>query len=257
MDTLVLDEKHARFYCGQVVLALEYLHNLDIVHRDVKLENILIEADGYLKLADLGIAKIVKGRTYSMCGTEGYMAPEILLNMGHGKPVDWWSFGVLLFSMCAGRVPFASHNMMRNAEKIILGIYCTPSHFSNQLSDLINNLLQVDLTKRYGNLRRGVKDIKEHPWFNEINWLALLNHKLIAPFKPKFTAVDQVLKFKLKQHKEIRLKVAKENMSRTVRQMYYQGSRDRDLTLHRDLVSLFLNYLVLLPYTRSIHLKSP
>ncbi|XP_014281015.1 cAMP-dependent protein kinase catalytic subunit alpha [Halyomorpha halys] len=209
---IYLEEKHAKFYCGQVVLAIEYLHNIDIIHRDIKPENILIDVNGYIKLADYGTSKIVKGRTYSMCGTEGFMAPEILLNMGHGKAVDWWCFGVLLFDVCAGRLPFTSPNTMRNAEKIILGIYCTPSYFSKLLTDLISNLLQVDLTKRYGNLRRGVNDIKEHPWFNELHWMKLLNQKLTAPFRPKLTGIDDILNLKFKQNKEIRLKVAKENM---------------------------------------------
>ena len=83
----------------------EYLHSKNIVYRDLKPENILLKEDGYLKLTDFGFAKYVEGRTYTLCGTPEYLAPEILLNKGHGKPVDWWCLGILLYEMLAGKSP--------------------------------------------------------------------------------------------------------------------------------------------------------
>ena len=84
----------------------EYMHGMDIIYRDLKPENLLVSGDGYLKLTDFGFAKIVKGRTYTLCGTPEYIAPEILLNKGHGKPVDWWTFGCILYEMLCGVPPF-------------------------------------------------------------------------------------------------------------------------------------------------------
>ena len=84
----------------------EYLQSKDIVYRDLKPENIMIQADGYLKLIDFGFAKVIKKRTYTICGTPEYIAPEILLNEGHGKAVDWWTLGILLYEMLAGYPPF-------------------------------------------------------------------------------------------------------------------------------------------------------
>ena len=84
----------------------EYLHSMDIVYRDLKPENIMIGDDGYLKLIDYGFAKTVVKRTYTICGTPEYIAPEILLNKGHSKPVDWWTFGCIIYEMLTGMPPF-------------------------------------------------------------------------------------------------------------------------------------------------------
>ena len=101
---------NCRFYGAQIAAIFEYLHLNDIIYRDLKPENLLISADGYLKLTDFGFAKLVEGRTYTLCGTPEYLAPEILLNKGHGKPVDWWTLGILLYEMLVGIPPFFNKN---------------------------------------------------------------------------------------------------------------------------------------------------
>ena len=93
---------------GFFIKTFEYLHSKNIVYRDLKPENVLIEKTGYLKLTDFGFAKIIEGRTYTLCGTPEYLAPEIILNKGHGKPVDWWCLGSLIYEMIVGLPPFYS-----------------------------------------------------------------------------------------------------------------------------------------------------
>ena len=107
-----LPEVTASFYGAQIAAALEYLHNLDILFRDLKPENILFAANGYLKLTDFGFAKRCLGRTFTMCGTPEYLAPEVILCHGYHKAVDWWSFGVLMYEMVCGTTPFCSNNPM-------------------------------------------------------------------------------------------------------------------------------------------------
>lgn len=162
----------------------EYLHSKDIVYRDLKPENIMIGDDGYLKLIDFGFAKEVKSRTYTICGTPDYIAPEILLNKGHGKPVDWWTFGILTYEMHAGNAPFADEDPMQTYQLIINTKPRYPEGFDKQVKSLVKHLLRRDLSKRYGNMIGGVNDIKSHRLFEKINWDDLISKKIKLPYQP-------------------------------------------------------------------------
>ena len=173
-----------RFYGAQIASVFEYLHSKDIVYRDLKPENIMIANDGYLKLIDYGFAKVVTKRTYTICGTPEYIAPEILLNKGHSKPVDWWTFGILIYEMHAGYAPFTDDDPMNIYKKIINTKPRYPAGFDAKLKSLVKHLLRRDLSKRYGNLVGGVGDIKNHRFFAGVAQPELLAKAITPPHVP-------------------------------------------------------------------------
>ena len=188
-------EDTARFYAGEIVLAFEYLHSMNVIYRDLKPENLLLDNEGHVKITDFGFAKIVDSRTYTLCGTPDYLAPEIILNKGHGKPVDWWALGVLIYEMLSGYPPFYDDDPMGTYQKILHGKIDFPPHFSRSARDLIKKLLQADLTKRYGNLKGGAKDIKSHPWFAGLDWNALTRRATTAPIRPPVSGANDTSQF--------------------------------------------------------------
>jgi len=153
----------------------------------------MIADDGYLKLIDYGFAKVVTKRTYTICGTPEYIAPEILLNSGHSKPVDWWTFGILIYEMHAGFAPFTDDDPLQIYKKIINTKPKYPDGFDKELKSLVKHLLRRDLSKRYGNLVNGIADIKTHRFFISVDWNALLSKKIDAPWVPKIKEPSRVV----------------------------------------------------------------
>jgi serine/threonine protein kinase len=191
-----------------IASVFEYLHSKDIIFRDLKPENILIDKTGHLKLTDFGFAKVIDGRTYTLCGTPEYLSPEILLNkgininnwsyelyllhfnytnfnIGHGKPADWWTLGVLCYEMIVGIDPFSDDDPMMVYQKILKGKIKFPSNFESHPKSLIKHLLEGDVTKRYGNLKGGFDDIKNHKFFKTLDWTRLTKRELTMPYIPK------------------------------------------------------------------------
>uniref|UniRef100_A0A674CSK8 Ribosomal protein S6 kinase n=1 Tax=Salmo trutta TaxID=8032 RepID=A0A674CSK8_SALTR len=187
-------EEEVRIYIGEIILALEHLHKLGIVYRDIKLENILLDSEGHLVLTDFGLSKEFleeeKERTYSFCGTIEYMAPEIIRGKsGHGKSVDWWSLGILMFELLTGASPFTlegERNSQSEVSKRIL--HCEPpfpSMIGAVAQDLLRKLLVKDPHKRLGSGPRRAEDIKTHAFFKGLSWSDLAEKKVVSPFKPE------------------------------------------------------------------------
>ena len=142
-----------------VASAFSYLHARKVVHRDLKPENLLFERDGYLKLVDFGFAKVVRDRTFTLCGTPEYLAPEIISNIGHGLGADWWTLGILLYEMLVGNPPFAADNQMDIYHKIMRGKYKVPSHFPKAAKEIVSRLLSSNPAARLGCLKSGSKEV--------------------------------------------------------------------------------------------------
>lgn len=187
-----MSEHLARFYIGSLVLALDYLHSHDIVYRDLKPENVFIDETGYIKLGDFGFAKTVpKGkRTYTFCGTPGYVAPENILAHGYNSSVDWWGLGVLMYVLLTGRQPFSTpktDDPMVVMRRIVDDGYIIPwpPYVTSSAKSLILQFMERKPSKRLGMLAGGVEDIKKHPWFEGFGWDELAARKIAAPRLPK------------------------------------------------------------------------
>lgn len=186
----VLRRQHAfpphqtMFYAGCVILAFGYLHKKNMIYRDLKPENLLLDSEGYLKVTDFGFCKEVKHKTWTMCGTPEYMAPEIIQTKGHGKTVDWWCVGILIYEMLASHTPFVGgSDIMAMYDRILGGKVKYPPYLDADAKDIIGKLLHVRPTHRLGGGRSDCEAIKEHPWFTKagFDWEGLMWKKLQAP----------------------------------------------------------------------------
>ncbi len=143
-----------------------------------------MDAQGYLKLTDFGFAKKIDFKTYTLCGTPEYLAPEVLLNKGHGKGVDWWTLGILMYEMMCGHPPFIDDDPMEIYKKILEGKVSFPRTYDKNAKTLTKKFLTADLTKRYGCLKGEVEDVKRSRWLMDINWIKLQKKELTAPIIP-------------------------------------------------------------------------
>ncbi|KAJ9450106.1 RAC family serine/threonine-protein kinase-like protein [Diplonema papillatum] len=180
-------EPKAAFYIAETALAVSYLHSKQIIHRDLKAENLVLDAQGHITLTDFGFARTLNSTgevTCQTCGTLAYMAPEIFAKstMGYGPEVDWWSLGVLFFNMLTGCYPF----LRENTQETIRSITTLPLIFpdSPMLSCNAVDLVRRLLTKRAGARLSKIEEFKAHPFFEDINWDDLYNRKVTAPFVP-------------------------------------------------------------------------
>lgn len=182
-----LPESHAKFYAACVVLAFEYLHDRQIIYRDLKPENVLISSNGYVKVADFSFAKkLAKGlKTFTLCGTPQYLAPEQIQQTGHNRAVDWWALGVFIYELVNGRPPFnqGDHYHMYNAINDVKFYFAAQN--SPSLRAVVLGFLRHMPAGRLGMGKFGVRDVKRHEWFaTDINWPALANQRARAPYVP-------------------------------------------------------------------------
>lgn len=180
---------NSRFYAACILESLAALHRRDICYRDLKPENVLIDRRGYCVLVDLGFAKVVLDKTFTLCGTPEYLAPEIILSKGHDKGADYWAFGVLIYEMLVGYSPFYSHDMDQVGlfKRIVGAKYAFPQGgiVQDVAKHLIHRLLQRRQADRLGCLSRGDQDIRDHKWFHIINTQKLLNRQIPPPWIPR------------------------------------------------------------------------
>ncbi|KAJ8285324.1 hypothetical protein GJAV_G00025550 [Gymnothorax javanicus] len=181
------DESTAKFCVGCVTEAFDYLHRSGVIYRDLKPENLMLDAEGYIKLVDFGFAKKIGcgQKTWTFCGTPEYVAPEIILNKGHDFSVDFWSLGILVFELLTGNPPFTGTEQMMTYTYILQGIDKMefPKRITRRPEDLIRKLCRQNPMERLGNLKNGITDIKKHRWFNGFNWDGLKFRKLKSPLK--------------------------------------------------------------------------
>ncbi|KAL7533915.1 hypothetical protein ACHAWF_004666, partial [Thalassiosira exigua] len=197
---------NSRFYAACILESLAHLHHRHITYRDLKPENILVDAYGYLLLIDLGFAKIVMDKTYTLCGTPEYLAPEIILSKGHDKGVDYWALGVLVYEMLVGRSPFYSYgtDQVSLFKRIVQVKYSfPPGGVVNEVAqDLIQRLIVRRQSNRFGCLARGDMDIRDHAWFGCIATDELLRKEIAAPWIPKIKDAFDASNFDSYKHIE-------------------------------------------------------
>ena len=190
------DEPTAKFYFSEVLLGLEYLHSRNILYRDLKPENILLDLDGHVRLTDFGLSKEsdaaapAAGQFTSFVGTAGYLSPEMIKREGHGKPLDFYCLGCLLYVMLTGSLPYYQGNWDEMFAKRVTGDYLSfPPWVPDQAKDMCNALLDKNPQTRLGS-KKGAKEVKEHPWVHDMEWEKLFRKKITPPIDPTKNGVN-------------------------------------------------------------------
>ncbi|XP_035896199.1 protein kinase C isoform X2 [Anopheles stephensi] len=186
------DEPRAAFYAAEVTLALQFLHRNGVIYRDLKLDNILLDAEGHCKLADFGMCKegiTGDNLTSTFCGTPDYIAPEILQELDYGPSVDWWALGVLMYEMMAGQPPFEADNEDDLFEAILRDDVLYPVWLSREAVSILKGFMTKNAAKRLG-CTDGENQIRSHPFFKDMDWEALEQRKVRPPFRPRRSARD-------------------------------------------------------------------
>ena len=167
-----METQLVRFYCAQIVLIFEYMHGQDLIYRDLKPENVLLQNNGYIKLTDFGFVKRLKSweRTYTLCGTPEYIPPEIILNVGHSRAADWYTLGIFIYELVMGKPPFMHSDTYEIFKMTLRDKIPFPNGFPSDAKSLVRHLTVHDLSKRFGNLVNGSGDVRSHRFFRHIDF---------------------------------------------------------------------------------------
>uniref|UniRef100_A0A8C2II96 Ribosomal protein S6 kinase n=1 Tax=Cyprinus carpio TaxID=7962 RepID=A0A8C2II96_CYPCA len=196
---VMFTEEDVKFYLAELALALDHLHGLGIIYRDLKPENILLDNDGHIKLTDFGLSKESidhENKAYSFCGTVEYMAPEVVNRRGHTHSADWWSYGVLMFEMLTGTLPFQGKDRKETMTMILKAKLGMPPFLSPEAQSLLRNLFKRNAGNRLAG-PDGVEEIKRHSFFSTIDWNKLYRKEVTPPFKPVNQRPDDTIYFDL------------------------------------------------------------
>uniref|UniRef100_A0A8C6MAV2 protein kinase C n=1 Tax=Nothobranchius furzeri TaxID=105023 RepID=A0A8C6MAV2_NOTFU len=194
----VFSEPRAVFYAACVVLGLQFLHNHMIVYRDLKLDNLLLDTEGYVKIADFGLCKEGMGyrdRTSTFCGTPEFLAPEVLTETSYTRAVDWWGLGVLIFEMLVGESPFPGDDEEEVFDSIVNDEVRYPRFLSTEAISIMRRLLRRSPERRLGAGERDAEEVKKHLFFRNIDWDGLLAKKVKPPFVPTIQSSSDVSNF--------------------------------------------------------------
>uniref|UniRef100_A0A8C2IZV9 Ribosomal protein S6 kinase n=1 Tax=Cyprinus carpio TaxID=7962 RepID=A0A8C2IZV9_CYPCA len=195
---VMFTEEDVKFYLAELALALDHLHGLGIIYRDLKPENILLDEDGHIKLTDFGLSKESidhENKAYSFCGTVEYMAPEVVNRRGHTYSADWWSYGVLMFEMLTGTLPFQGKDRKETMTMILKAKLGMPQFLSSEAQSLLRSLFKRNPSNRLGAGPDGVEEIKRHPFYVTIDWNKLFRREIHPPFKPASGRPDDTFYF--------------------------------------------------------------
>ncbi|XP_060768451.1 serine/threonine-protein kinase N2 [Neoarius graeffei] len=198
IHTSIFSERQARFYAACVLLGLEFLHLNKIVYRDLKLDNLLMDADGFVRIADFGLCKEGMGhgdRTSTFCGTPEFLAPEVLTDSNYTRAVDWWGLGVLIYEMLVGESPFPGDDEEEVFDSIVNDEVRYPRFLSPESVSIIQKLLQKSPEKRLGAGEQDANEVKRHRFFQGVDWEALLAKRVKPPFLPSIKAPGDVSNF--------------------------------------------------------------
>uniref|UniRef100_A0A673W2H5 protein kinase C n=1 Tax=Salmo trutta TaxID=8032 RepID=A0A673W2H5_SALTR len=194
----VFTEPRAVFYAACVVLGLQFLHDHKIVYRDLKLDNLLLDTQGYVKIADFGLCKEGMGygdRTSTFCGTPEFLAPEVLTDTSYTRAVDWWGLGVLVYEMLVGESPFPGDDEEEVFDSIVNDEVRYPRFLSTEAIGIMRRLLRRNPERRLGSAEKDADDVKKQPFFRSMDWEALLQRRLPPPFVPNIRGREDVSNF--------------------------------------------------------------